>query len=97
MTSEVLETGRLLDQLIERLPVLREQGVTHVSVDPASGAVSLILGPKPPPPDDAQAGEQKPARPYDDGSTYSLPPGTPMPPTFRERLQTAQAAGQEVK
>jgi hypothetical protein len=82
-------TTELLDQIIARLPALRDQGVTHISVDPASGAVSMLIAPKPPEmPEGAPEG-----KPFDDGSTYSLPPGTPMPRSFRERLNTARGGG----
>lgn len=79
-----MTTPEMLDALLERLPQLRAHGVTHVSVDPASGAVSMLIAPKLPDPVVASEGE-KAAQVYDDGSTFGLPPGTPMPRSFRER------------
>lgn len=81
-------TIEMLDALIERLPRLRDNGVTHFSVDPNTGAVSVILAPRPVELTEEQSEGQTPS-PYDDGSTYSLPPGTQMPPSFRERLKSA--------
>lgn len=83
-------TIELLDQIIARLPALRDQGVTHFSVDPASGAVSMLIAPKPPAmPEGAKDG----MKPFEDGSTYGLPAGANMPPSFRDRLRTAQGGG----
>jgi hypothetical protein len=84
-------TIELFDQIIERVPRLRELGVTHFSVDPATGACSMILGVAPPAPKlGAEEEPEKQAAPYNDGSTYGLAPGAAMPPTFRERAGALQ-------
>lgn len=90
-------TTELLDKIIARLPDLRAHGVTHISVDPTSGAVSMLIAPKPPKPPEVPECAEDGMKPFDDGSTYSLPPGTAMPPTFRERLNTARGGTLEVK
>src|SRR6266508_3957475 len=75
-------TIEMLDALIERLPQLRDQGVTHISVDPASGAVSMLIAPKPPAPLE-QAESTTPEKPWDPVS-LGLRPDTPRIRTFRE-------------
>ncbi len=79
-------TIEMLDALIERLPQLRDQGVTHISVDPASGAVSMLIAPKPPAPLE-QAEATTPEKPWDPVS-LGLRPDTPRIRTFRERRAT---------
>jgi len=77
----------LLAAIIAKLPALREHGVTHVSVDPSTGAVSMLIAPLPV----VHVEPEQPAvATYDDGSTYSLAPGTPMPRSFKERLQSSR-------
>jgi hypothetical protein len=79
-----MTSTELLDALLERLPRLREQGVTHLTVDPGTGAVSMLIAPKPPEP--ATQDDKAAAKPYDDGSLMGLLPGAPAPLTFRERM-----------
>lgn len=84
-----MTSTELLDALLERLPRLREQGVTHLSVDPATGAVSMLIAPKPP---EASGQDGQPSKPYDDGSELGLLPGAPAVRTFRERMKTSAPA-----
>lgn len=85
-------TTELLDDLIARLPQLRENGVTHFSVDPNTGAVSMILLPLPRVP--AAADEQpttsgERVATFEEASALGILPGSPMPRTFRDRQKSA--------
>ena len=84
-------TTELLDGLIARLPALRDQGVTHISVDPTSGAVSMLIAPKPV----EVAADGKSAQrlaTQEEASELGIQPGSPMPLSFRERRNTAAPA-----
>lgn len=89
-----MTTIELLDQLIARLPVLREQGVTHLTIDPSTGATSMLIAPRAPVQLMADpAGEAE--KPKGDGGAASfvaaselgLRPDAPRPQPFRERLK----------
>jgi hypothetical protein len=83
-------TTELLDELIARLPALRDQGVTHISVDPTSGAVSMLIAPKPV---DVQAAKDGPRlATQEEASELGIQPGSPMPLSFRERRTSAAPA-----
>lgn len=85
-----MTTPELLDALLERLPRLREQGVTHVSVDPTTGAVSMLIAPKAPEPTTDERAPQQ--RSTWDPTAIGLPSDTPEPRSFRERRTTAAPA-----
>jgi hypothetical protein len=80
-------TLELLDEIIARLPALREQGVTHFTF----GDVSMILAPRlPEAPQSGETSEQvAQSSPYNDPTAYGLDPRTPMPRSFRERRATS--------
>lgn len=80
-------TIELLDALIARLPALRDQGVTHVSVDPATGAVSMLISPKPVEVAVAKEGERSAT--LEEASELGIRPGSPMPRSFRDRRTSA--------
>ena len=81
----------LLDALIARLPALREQGVTHFSIDPSTGAFSMILGPRLEPVQQQQR-EESPKGPAWHPEEMGLAADTPQPRSFRERRASMSPA-----
>lgn len=86
-----MTTIELLDQLIARLPVLREQGVTHLTIDPSTGATSMLIAPRAPVQlmTDAVAEGKKPdgaQQSFTEASELGLRPDAPRPRSFRERM-----------
>lgn len=79
-----MTTPEMLDALLERLPQLRAHGVTHVSVDPASGAVSMLIAPKPLERAVDDGEKKPPARPWDP-EALGLRADTPAPLSFADR------------
>jgi hypothetical protein len=80
-----------LDALIARLPALREQGVTHFSIDPSTGAFSMILGPRLEPVQQQQR-EESPKGPAWHPEEMGLAADTPQPRSFRERRASMSPA-----
>lgn len=86
-----MKTTELLDDILARLPALRDNGVTHLSVDPATGAISMLIAPRVPVRTEASADSkgQERAASFDEASALGIQPGAPMPRSFRDRRATA--------
>lgn len=87
-----MTTTELLDEILARLPALRDNGVTHVSVDPKTGAVSMLIAPRPPVRVEVEGDPNSKQRvaTFEEASQLGIQPGSPMPRSFRDR-QTSPA------